>query len=161
MRDLSSRLRSVVRQNVRSVRTTAEADFSPSGVPRRELTYVPEIGPAGLDLDATAAALGGARYAARNSACVVIDRAWSPEQWHGRRRVESYAIDAAAEIQLFDPRIVDRDWASNLVFFDIETTGLSGGAGTLAFLAGCGWFEDGGFRIRQFFLNGPGGEHAM
>ena len=27
------------------------------------------------------------------------------------------------------------------MFFDIETTGLSGGAGTLAFLAGCGWFE--------------------
>jgi uncharacterized protein len=48
-----------------------------------------------------------------------------------------------------------------VVFFDIETTGLSGGAGMLAFLAGCGWFEDGSFRVRQFFLNGPGGEHAM
>ena len=38
------------------------------------------------------------------------------------------------------------------MFFDIETTGLSGGAGTLAFLAGCGWFEDERFRVRQFFL---------
>ena len=27
------------------------------------------------------------------------------------------------------------------MFFDLETTGLSGGAGTLAFLVGCGWFE--------------------
>lgn len=161
MRDLTSRLRSVIKQNVGSGRRTSDIDTSVSGGPLRELTYVPEIGTRSLDLDVTAAALGGARYAARNSACVVIDRAWSPEQWHGRRRVESYAVDAAAEIQLFDPRIVDRGWASNLVFFDIETTGLSGGAGTLAFLAGCGWFEDGGFRIRQFFLNGPGGEHAM
>jgi uncharacterized protein YprB with RNaseH-like and TPR domain len=48
-----------------------------------------------------------------------------------------------------------------MVFFDVETTGLSGGAGTLAFLAGCGWFENGGFRVRQFFLSGPAGEHAM
>ena len=48
-----------------------------------------------------------------------------------------------------------------MVFFDLETTGLSGGAGTLPFLAGCGWFEDGAFRVRQFFLAGPAGERAM
>ena len=43
---------------------------------------------------------------------------------------------------LFDRRIAAvPDWASKLVFFDIETTGLSGGAGTIAFLAGCGWFD--------------------
>jgi uncharacterized protein YprB with RNaseH-like and TPR domain len=40
-----------------------------------------------------------------------------------------------------------------MVFFDVETTGLSGGAGTLAFLVGCGWFaEDGAFVTRQFVL---------
>jgi hypothetical protein len=39
------------------------------------------------------------------------------------------------------------------VFFDLETTGLSGGAGTLAFLVGCGWFDDdGAFVTRQFLL---------
>ena len=39
------------------------------------------------------------------------------------------------------------------MFFDLETTGLSGGAGTLAFLVGCGWFEDdGAFVTRQFLL---------
>ena len=39
------------------------------------------------------------------------------------------------------------------VFFDLETTGLSGGAGTLAFLVGCGWFDrDGSFVTRQFLL---------
>ena len=53
------------------------------------------------------------------------------------------------------------DWWRRIVFFDIETTGLSGGAGTIAFLVGCGWFEDEGFRVRQFFLAGPAGERAM
>lgn len=38
------------------------------------------------------------------------------------------------------------------VFFDLETTGLSGGAGTYAFLVGCGWFDDGAFVTRQFLL---------
>ena len=52
-------------------------------------------------------------------------------------------------------------WADRVVFFDLETTGLSGGAGTLPFLAGCGWFEDDAFRVRQFFLAGPAGERAM
>ena len=47
-----------------------------------------------------------------------------------------------------------------MVFFDIETTGLSGGAGTLAFLVGCGWFDDADSRVRQFFLAGPAGERA-
>ena len=39
------------------------------------------------------------------------------------------------------------------LFFDLETTGLSGGAGTLAFLVGCGWFDaDGAFVARQYVL---------
>ena len=39
------------------------------------------------------------------------------------------------------------------VFFDLETTGLGGGAGTYAFLVGCGWFDaDGGFVTRQYLL---------
>jgi len=38
------------------------------------------------------------------------------------------------------------------VFFDLETTGLSGGAGTYAFLVGCGWFDDDEFVTRQFLL---------
>ncbi len=39
------------------------------------------------------------------------------------------------------------------VFFDLETTGLSGGAGTHAFLVGCASFdEEGAFVTRQFLL---------
>ena len=38
------------------------------------------------------------------------------------------------------------------LFLDTETTGLSGGAGTLAFLTGLGWVEDGRFIVEQYFL---------
>jgi uncharacterized protein YprB with RNaseH-like and TPR domain len=110
-----------------------------------------------------AAQLGGAVHEAHGGTCVVVDRTWTPDQFHGRRRVDSYAIDPTAPIGLFDPRLTDRaDWASRVVFFDIETTGLSGGAGMIAFLVGCGWFEpDQGFTVRQFFLTGPAGERAL
>ena len=51
--------------------------------------------------------------------------------------------------------------AGPLLFFDLETTGLSGGAGTLAFLVGCGYFDEGGFHTRQFFLSGYEAEREL
>jgi uncharacterized protein YprB with RNaseH-like and TPR domain len=51
--------------------------------------------------------------------------------------------------------------AARLAFFDIETTGLAGGTGTYVVLAGLGSYEDGAFRMRQYFLAGPAYERAM
>ena len=47
------------------------------------------------------------------------------------------------------------------MFFDTETTGLSGGAGTVVFNVGLGWFEDGFFVLEQLFLRDFGEEPAM
>lgn len=38
------------------------------------------------------------------------------------------------------------------LFLDTETTGLSRGVGTLAFLCGAGWFEGDAFVVRQFLM---------
>src|SRR5215467_2364315 len=157
MQDLKSRLRAVVQQDVGGRRSSVAGETGAA----RDLTYVPDLASAGLDLNTTASALGGVRFDSRGSTCIVVERRWAPEDWHGCRRMDALAVDGAAPIHLFDARVVDRDWASRVVYFDIETTGLSGGAGTIAFLACCGWFEDDGFTVRQFFLSGPGGEHAM
>jgi hypothetical protein len=46
-------------------------------------------------------------------------------------------------------------------FLDTETTGLNGGAGTCAFLIGIGTLEDGGFRVRLFFMRDFDEEAAM
>jgi tetratricopeptide (TPR) repeat protein len=51
--------------------------------------------------------------------------------------------------------------SADLIFIDTETTGLVGGAGTVAFLIGLGTYAGGNFRIRQFFLRNPGEEHSM
>jgi uncharacterized protein YprB with RNaseH-like and TPR domain len=48
-----------------------------------------------------------------------------------------------------------------MLFVDLETTGLAGGAGTCAFLVGVGWFDDTSFRVRQFLLTSYSAERAL
>lgn len=48
--------------------------------------------------------------------------------------------------------------AGTAAFLDTETTGLGMGAGTYVFLVGVGYLAPDGFRVRQFFLGGPGDE---
>jgi hypothetical protein len=50
---------------------------------------------------------------------------------------------------------------SELSFFDLETTGLSGGAGTLAFLAAVGYFDEGVLHIHQLFIDDFPGEREF
>ena len=51
--------------------------------------------------------------------------------------------------------------ARRTIFIDLETTGLSGGAGTVAFLVGCGYFDLGAFQVRQFLLTSYASERAL
>jgi tetratricopeptide (TPR) repeat protein len=53
----------------------------------------------------------------------------------------------------FDPR--------KSVFLDIETTGLSGGTGTWAFLIGLGMLKQDHFLLRQYFLRRPTEERSI
>ena len=47
------------------------------------------------------------------------------------------------------------------LFIDTETTGLSGGAGTVAFLVGCGYIEGDRFIVRQYLMPDYSAEPAM
>src|SRR2546423_8262641 len=47
------------------------------------------------------------------------------------------------------------------LFLDTETTGLSGGTGTYAFLVGLAWWEAGGLQIEQLFLRDFAEEHSI
>jgi uncharacterized protein YprB with RNaseH-like and TPR domain len=99
-----------------------------------------------------AAVLGGAW----RDGCFVVDRRWEPAAQHGSVRIGELASQldqSSAEAPMFTGGNGGAPARPPFVFFDLETTGLSGGAGTLAFLVGCGWFEaDGAFVTRQFLL---------
>jgi len=47
------------------------------------------------------------------------------------------------------------------VFFDVETTGLSDGTGTVVFQVGTGFFEGDAFRVQQYFMRDLPEEPAM
>lgn len=85
-----------------------------------------------------------------------------PAHCHGRipiaratrvcpRTVAKLALDEGLEG--IDPR--------HLLFVDTETTGLSGGSGTIPFLIGLAWFEDESLRVEQLLLPTPGLEVPM
>jgi uncharacterized protein YprB with RNaseH-like and TPR domain len=66
------------------------------------------------------------------------------------------------------PEIVDASFAAfgaiprrKLLQFDTETTGLSGGTGTRAFMIGAADWPDGRLRVRQLFLTTMSAEAAM
>jgi uncharacterized protein len=92
----------------------------------------------------------------------VVERRLEADARHGGARIGDLAtqvLRAAADASLFTGGAPAR---APFVFFDLETTGLSGGAGTHAFLVGCGWFdEDGAFVMRQHVLTEYGVERAM
>jgi uncharacterized protein YprB with RNaseH-like and TPR domain len=68
---------------------------------------------------------------------------------HGRK-----ILDRAEDMEIM--RIFGA--CGSVVFLDIETTGLTGGAGTYAFLCGIGVACGECFRVIQFFLEGPSRE---
>jgi uncharacterized protein len=50
---------------------------------------------------------------------------------------------------------------SKWLFLDTETTGLSGGTGTYAFLVGLAWWEKDGFIVEQYFMREHGEEPSL
>ncbi|MDE3095297.1 MAG: ribonuclease H-like domain-containing protein [Chloroflexota bacterium] len=117
--------------------------------------------------------LGGAWLETEHGRAFVRDAWFAPGHLHGTVALGAalalprHALEAVLGRPFNPPpsALQCRDTGASppphLAFFDIETTGLSGGTGTYAFLAGLGSFEDGGFRLRQYFLPAVDGERAM
>ncbi len=59
-----------------------------------------------------------------------------------------------------DLRLAEFDFG-RAAFLDTETSGLSGGAGTFAFMVGVGLFEAGGYAVHQMFMRSPAEERAL
>jgi len=90
-----------------------------------------------------------------------IDTRYAADYRHGRASLQdvlSYAPGLAAEVA--NDAGLERSKIRRWGFVDIETTGLSGGAGTLGFLIGLGSFQEGEFNLRQYFLRDPEEEAA-
>jgi len=90
------------------------------------------------------------------------DSRWGGTHRHGACCLgELSPLDMTGVALLANNRaMVDLDFTKG-VFLDTETTGLAGGAGTLAFLIGLGWFEGSGFAVKQLFMRDHSEERAV
>jgi uncharacterized protein len=80
---------------------------------------------------------------------------------HGHRNIrEAFDFDMTAAGMLANNPIIGSYTSSDALFLDTETTGLAGGTGTMAFLIGLGWFEEGHFQVRQILARDFGEEKA-
>lgn len=78
--------------------------------------------------------------------CAVIQRIFKLENAFALDPQELCALFALDDVAICD--------ISSLLFLDTETTGLGGGAGTVAFLVGVGWIEGDHFILRQYWMRG-------
>ncbi len=157
MTSLGERLRALTGASVRphpAVPADGSVESEPGSAIRR-----------GAQVAADAArVLGGDVRQRDGRTFVVVDREVPLDEMHGRIRLGDSAMVAARlseEFSVLAGAAPDPDAGERLLYFDLETTGLQGGAGTHAFLVGCGWFADAGMHLRQYVMTGFGDEPAM
>src|SRR5579859_4130393 len=109
-----------------------------------------------------AAGLPGLRVDTPLGSFQLIETVYDLDFQHGPKRLADLLThDPAIAARLArDEKLAAADLAG-LAFIDTETTGLAGGAGTLAFLVGVGLCAGDHFVLRQYFLLDPGHEEAL
>ena len=188
-RSLSSRLRAIVRSNppADAAQRTAWGEGAPrvsepggvQGSPPeiKDLIVEPDVPekrgvlPPAPDVSRAAELLGGRPLANKYGTVLTIDRRYEADRWHGEEQIGSCELDDFEPLRTLDARF-RTSWQSpdalspepralSPLFFDLETTGLNGGAGTVAFLVGCAWFDCGALQVRQFVLTSLSAERAL
>ena len=123
---------------------------------RRELP--PSVPPSALKPRAALApgeGLPGEEMITSRGAFHLISKAYPVSTAHGAWTLAAWLErNPATAAGLVVPAADELDLRS-LVFMDIETTGLAGGTGTLAFLIGAGTYQGDEFVLRQYFLRDP------
>ncbi len=89
----------------------------------------------------------------------VTQQSFSAEYRHGQSSITPLPFPLLAQ-WTDDSRIASLS-IEKYAFLDTETSGLSGGTGTYAFLVGVGRFVDGQFLLQQFFMRDPAEEPAL
>ena len=102
---------------------------------------------------------GDIRQTARGEA-FVSEQTFGADYRHGAQSIMVTSPLDAVAAWARDPRIRELS-IEQFAFLDTETSGLSGGTGTYAFMVGVGRFEGDTFRLAQFFMRDPAEEPAM
>lgn len=105
---------------------------------------------------------GGQTWLTSQGPCYLVEQRFPLEYCHGRIPLESVRRVSARALMLL-ARMASHP-ASGLeqaLFLDTETTGLSGGTGTYAFLVGLGFFTPDAFVVQQYLMRDYAEEGAL
>lgn len=159
--DLRQRLQ-LLRQLQRDVQLRSEAGAghpapAASAAPRPLMPSPETTPPAPAALPA-----GVAEHATAHGPVWWRERFYPADYEFGNQSLGAFAEMSPQQLALLarDPRLAGRSPAQ-LLLLDTETTGLSGGTGTVPFLIGIGRWQDGGLLVRQYFLPDFGYEQPM
>jgi len=104
-------------------------------------------------------AIGGEVLKNSGGSFVMKEKLYPFDYRHGivtfTSEITTITINQAAKIHRSSPSL------DKMLFIDTETSGLSGGAGTFAFLVGIGKFQESGFNLQQLIIRDPSEEIAM
>lgn len=104
--------------------------------------------------------LGGHWIPTRQGDAFVVEQVFTAEYRHGLTSIQIDAPLTTLASWAHDQRIAQLE-LSQFAFIDTETSGLSGGTGTYAFMVGAGRFVEGQFRLSVYFMRDPAEEAAM
>lgn len=164
-------MRPILSDRLREVVTGRPRPAVPERSPELHRDAVDAVGhgnatePDSSALHRAADVLGGRVETRAEGGTIVVDRFYPAAARYGRLTIGEVVERLTTGADALG--LLGRAWpsahgvgdrhAGTLLFLDLETTGLAGGAGTYAFLAGCAVIRDGGLLVRQFLL--PGFEH--
>jgi hypothetical protein len=121
-------------------------------------------------VELVAARLGGESVRDGSSSVFRVEHRLPMRSFHGCVRFELIESLDPGLLRILFPRMLGSPSGpdalaapafSDLVFFDIETTGLSGGAGTLVFLAGVARILETEIRLTQYFMENLSSERLF
>lgn len=105
--------------------------------------------------------VGGSRSTPRGT-LHIIERWLDKAHCHGRVPVSgALFVDAALVARLALDAAFEGVDLTRMLIIDTETTGLAGGSGTVPFLIGLAFFDEGVLKVEQLFLQNLGGEAPL
>ena len=107
--------------------------------------------------------IGGCEVTTDAGSCLEIASQYDIDHCHGRRPLREFMDADLGVVDFFCAGCETKPSVhpEEVVFVDLETTGLSVGPGTYAFLVGIGFLKGGHFRLKQLFLRDFSEEGAM
>ena len=127
------------------------------GVKTGATTLAPPRPKSPYDIDSV---VTGAFQPTRRGDVFIVEQIFTPDYQHGSSSIVASLPHNLISQWANEPDLADMP-LSRFAFLDTETSGLSGGTGTYAFMVGIARFIEDQFVIKQFFMRDPAEEPAM